>query len=206
MRAIGQCGVLDWATPASGGKGRPTAGVQVRDRCRVCCGGLKPTLRSLVGANLTDDLITEAPSGSKQTACCLKPIRDIRRSRQREVMKNANRLDPEAEGRLARKQFSTAFMSDTKWRKLLTAVRDSDLGLREMVVKFIDVDEPRTMRFPPDLSCPRAYMDTIEFGPTALRAIEWMEFRANLETILRPIGQFAMETYNGSTRIVGYAA
>jgi hypothetical protein len=49
-------------------------------------------------------------------------------------------------------------------------------------------------------------MDTIEFGPTALRAIEWVEFPANLEIILRPIGQFKMETYNGSTRIVGYAA
>ncbi|WAX95640.1 hypothetical protein N7E70_001775 [Aminobacter sp. NyZ550] len=38
-------------------------------------------------------------------------------------MKRPEILDPGAAGRLARATFSRAFMSDTKWRKLIAAVR-----------------------------------------------------------------------------------
>jgi hypothetical protein len=59
-------------------------------------------------------------------------------------------------------------MSDTKWRKLLGAVAAAGLPVREMVVKFIDVDEPRSLGFPPILDgVPHAYMDTIEFDPSS---------------------------------------
>jgi hypothetical protein len=119
-------------------------------------------------------------------------------------MSRPNTLDPLAEGRLAWRGFSAAFMSDTKWRKLLAAVRDAGLGLDEMTVKFVDVDEPRRMRFPPSLSCPSAYMDTIEFGPVALRSIEWLELAADLEPILQPLGRFPLEPSAGRTRITGY--
>jgi hypothetical protein len=64
-------------------------------------------------------------------------------------------------GRLARTQFLSAFMSDSKWRKLFAAVRDAGAGVHEMTVKFIDVHEPCRMRFPPSLACPRAYIDVL---------------------------------------------
>jgi hypothetical protein len=130
----------------------------------------------------------------------------MRLSHQIRVMKRPTIHNPKAEGRLAGSRYSAAFMSDTKWRKALTAIQQSDLCINKMTVKFIDADDPRTMRFPPSLGCPRAYIDTIEFGPTALRSIEWMEFQADLEPILRTIGRFQMEVSTGRTRIVGYTA
>jgi hypothetical protein len=114
--------------------------------------------------------------------------------------------DPTKIGRLARQRFSGALMSDTKWRKLLSAVGGADLPIREMVVKFVDVDEPRRMRFPPSLAAPRAFMDTIEFGPVELRAIEWLEFPADVEAVLKGIGRFPVERVGPGTRIVGYRA
>lgn len=96
-------------------------------------------------------------------------------------------------------------MSDTKWRKLFKAVAEARLGLDQMTVKFIGVDEPRDMRFPPSLVCPLAYMDTIEFGPTELRAIEWLEFTADLSELLASVGRFPLAFSEGRTRVTGYA-
>ncbi|RZF60543.1 hypothetical protein EWE75_22590 [Sphingomonas populi] len=119
-------------------------------------------------------------------------------------MNRPNQLDPTSEGRLARARFSVAFMSDTKWRKAFRAISESGLGIREMLVKFIDVEEPKRMRFPPSLACPLAYMDTIEFGPTELRSIEWLEVEANVEILLTRLGKFPIEKSDGGSRLVGY--
>lgn len=76
-----------------------------------------------------------------------------------------------------------------------------------LIVKFIDVDEPRAMQFPPNLEgVPHAYMDTIEFGPVELRAIEWLTLPADVEPLVRSIGQFPIEATPDGTRIVGYRA
>jgi hypothetical protein len=95
-------------------------------------------------------------------------------------------------------------MSDSKWRKLLAAVRGADVGVDQMWVKFIDTKEAQQMQFPPNLSCPGPYIDTIEFGPVELRSIEWMEFETDLTRLLDPIGKFPVELRFGRTRIVGY--
>jgi hypothetical protein len=105
-------------------------------------------------------------------------------------------------GKLARKRFSTALMSDTKWRKLFGAV--AQFGRGHMLVKFIDVDKPHQIRFPPSLACPKAFMDTIEFGPVELRAIEWLELPIDLAPIVDPIGQFLLEPTEAGTRVIGY--
>ena len=105
-------------------------------------------------------------------------------------------------GKLARERFSVALMSDTKWRKLFSAVEQ--LGSGHMIVKFIDLKEPRQMRFPPSLACPKAFMDTIEFGPVELRAIEWLELPLKLELIVGRIGKFPLEPTEVGTRVIGY--
>lgn len=114
--------------------------------------------------------------------------------------------DPAKIGRFAREHFSSALMSDTKWRKVLNAIKTANPSVQQMVVKFIDVEEPRTMNFPPSLACPHAYMDTIEFGPVELRAIEWLDIPANIGPTLEPLGQFPIEEVTTGTRIVGYRA
>lgn len=112
--------------------------------------------------------------------------------------------DPTKIGRLARERFSIALMSDTKWRKLFAAIEQAGLPARQMVVKFIDVEEPCALRFPPSLACPHAYMDTIEFGPVELRAIEWLDLPADLAPVVRSSGQFPLEDVTDRTRIIGY--
>lgn len=113
--------------------------------------------------------------------------------------------DPRPESRLARQRFATAHMSDTKWRKLFAAIHAERSDIREMLVKFVDVEVPRLMQFPPRLSCPRAYIDTIELGPTELRSIEWIELSADVSGVLDPVGQFPLSIQNGRTRLMGYA-
>ena len=95
-------------------------------------------------------------------------------------------------------------MSDSKWRKALRAIAEAGVGVSEMMLKFIDVSEPKRMRFPPNLACPLPYMDTIEFGPTELRSIEWLEVEADIELLLTPLGKFPVEKSDGRSRLVGY--
>lgn len=130
-------------------------------------------------------------------------IADIRRSVHFTVMPIH---DPRVAGRLARAKFSAAFMSDTKWRKLFATVRETRPDIDEMIVKFLDLDTPRQMRFPPDLRCLTPFMDTIEFGPTELRAIEWLEFPADLGSLLATVGKFPITLSGDRTRITGYAS
>jgi hypothetical protein len=111
--------------------------------------------------------------------------------------------DPAAEGQLARALFSQAFMSDSKWRKLFEIVRNKVQGIDGMLVKFIDVVEPRYMKLP-SLRCPHAYMDSTEFGPVALRSIEWVEFDGDLNDQLIRHGLFMTETHDHRTRVIGY--
>ena len=117
-----------------------------------------------------------------------------------------NAHDPSAAGRLARANFSAAFMSDTKWRKLFATVGEARPDIDEMIVKFIGVETPHQMRFPPDLRCPTPFMDTMEFGPTELRAIEWLELPTDLTSVLEAIGKFSITTSGDCTRITGYAS
>ncbi|MBP0443156.1 hypothetical protein J8J14_00055 [Roseomonas sp. SSH11] len=119
-------------------------------------------------------------------------------------MRRFQALDLAADGRRARRLFSAALMSDTKWRRLFEAVQSGRGDLKRMTVKFINMDEPRPMRFPPSLEVPRPYVDTIEFGPIALRSIEWIEFAGDLTGMLQSIGRFPTEIREGRTRVVGY--
>lgn len=109
-------------------------------------------------------------------------------------------------GRTARRLFSAALMSDTKWCKLFGIVRDAHPDLHAVTVKFIDTEETRRMDFPPWLYPPRPYVDSATTGPFALRAIEWMEFPLDLTELLRPAGHFPIEVAEGCTRVTGYAA
>jgi len=114
-------------------------------------------------------------------------------------------LNPQREGRLARERFSAALMSDTKWRKLIEAVAAAHPTQVLAGVKFIYVAEAKTINFPPSLDCPLAFMDTIEFGPVELRAIEWLDLPLDLADVLAPLGHFPIESTAAGTRVRGYS-
>lgn len=138
------------------------------------------------------------------------------------------RTDLERLSRFARKQFPHALMSDTKWRKLFTAVNKSSWRPSLVAVKFIDSDEaePRCMRWP-NSNCfwgPPEWVDTPEFGPIELRSIEWLvippavvtrgaaglaepgalqDFTV-IEAALGRVGKFPLERTPAGLKITGY--
>jgi hypothetical protein len=127
--------------------------------------------------------------------------------------------------------FSASLMSDTKWRKLFVALDRPDLSIRQVRLKFRDVEHSKTLQMPTraSLACPRAFIDLDEYGPTPLRSIEWIEFPAaaeytrpspdgrgrvpskfvkqdieQIEAILAVVGQFPMERNGDALRINGH--
>ncbi|MCK7611772.1 hypothetical protein [Roseibium sediminicola] len=79
--------------------------------------------------------------------------------------------------RYVRKHFSNALMSDAKWWKLICSLEAEVIGIEQIVVKFIDSADTHTIRMPriADLSPPKPFIDTLEFGPIETCAIEWIE-------------------------------
>jgi len=129
-------------------------------------------------------------------------------------------------GRLARREFPQALMSDSKWRKLFATVDRAGLAPERILVKFIDVDEIKSMRFPGEsaLHPPRPYIDTFEFGPIELRSIEWLliprqaHIRGDdglpariveqdvdaIHELVASAGQFPLEQIESGLKVTGY--
>jgi hypothetical protein len=128
--------------------------------------------------------------------------------------------------RAARREFSHALMSDTKWRKLLAVLETDELELCQMRIKFIEVPQPRVMRLPTigTQYVPYPYVDTIEFSLVELRAIEWLEIPAvarfprpdnvpprevaqdldRVEASLASSGSYPLRRSDENLRIIGY--
>lgn len=68
-------------------------------------------------------------------------------------------------------------MSNSKWRAVFAALEDDKLGIRQIVAKFVDVEEPKRMGLP-WLHAPHAFVDSFAFGPFPLISIEWLEVPA----------------------------
>ncbi|CAN5511323.1 hypothetical protein BH10PSE3_BH10PSE3_29240 [soil metagenome] len=82
----------------------------------------------------------------------------------------------EREGRLIRAHTRASLMSDTKWRRLLTALNNPALELRQCVIKFVGDPIERTISKSFGLHLPRPWIDSFAFGPIPLRSIEWLLF------------------------------
>ena len=120
-------------------------------------------------------------------------------------------------------------MSDTKWQKLFAALEHPELNIKQAWLKFVDVEHVKIIRMPTGWGVPKAFIDTIEFGPVSLRTIEWIEFPAiaeypnpspdgkgrvpssfikqdieQAEAILAVVGQFPMERNGDALRINGH--
>nr|WP_155847942.1 hypothetical protein [Asticcacaulis benevestitus] len=68
-------------------------------------------------------------------------------------------------------------MSDTKWRKVFSAIQaHPELELRQCIFKFIESPEERIGNPGAGLYVPRPWGDTSSFGSIPLRSIEWLLF------------------------------
>ena len=86
------------------------------------------------------------------------------------------REELEREDRVIRANTRASLMSDTKWRKLLSALDRPELGLKQCIIKFVGAPGEKVVNRPSALYPPHPWIDTIEFGPIPLRSIEWMLF------------------------------
>jgi hypothetical protein len=136
---------------------------------------------------------------------------------------------PISKGRRNPIGISASLMSDTKWRKLFVALDRPELNLRQVRIKWVDVNQVVTAAMPTAayLWPPKPFIgwDT----PVPLRAIEWIEIPAiatfprpspdgkgrippelhrqdidRAEAILTAIGQFPMERNGDALRIIGH--
>ena len=76
--------------------------------------------------------------------------------------------------RAARRNFRASLMSNAKWSALLRAAGRIELDIRQVVVKFIEIDGETPIALPWIRT--RAFADSVELGPFPLVGIEWLEF------------------------------
>jgi len=93
-------------------------------------------------------------------------------------MPKHDRLDLSRENRLVAANTRGALMSDTKWRNVFSALDASGSDVVQCAIKFVGIDEEKIIRRPGSaaLRLSRPWIDTVEFGPVALRSIEWVLF------------------------------
>ncbi|MEZ0133487.1 MULTISPECIES: hypothetical protein [Novosphingobium] len=92
-------------------------------------------------------------------------------------MKHDLSADLRRERRAVLRLYSASFMSNTKWRSVFTALENDGLGIRQLVIKFIEAENEKAISLP-WLNAPHAFVDSIDFGPFPLVGIEWMEVPA----------------------------
>ena len=130
-------------------------------------------------------------------------------------------------------RFTASLMSNSKWRKMFSMLgpRNADVKLEQAIVKFTDDEREHLIAAPPSesLRTPWGYIELSHFGPTALSAIEWIEFPAyathhnsppngvgrvpatriaqdldKAEAVISKLGKYPMERTARGLRITGH--
>jgi hypothetical protein len=80
------------------------------------------------------------------------------------------------ERRALRRAYPAALMSDTKWRKVFTALAEQDCGIRQGIFQFFRAPIERRMALPSRaLLADRWVLDSVEVGPYPYASILWLE-------------------------------
>jgi hypothetical protein len=111
--------------------------------------------------------------------------------------------------RLVKRMAPASFLSDTKWRKAFGVLKQPELGLDTVGIKFLDVDDEKILTLKGvGLDPPRAFIDSFEFGPFELIAIEWLRVpREHSPLVIRELaklGHFALDETDDGVRIIGH--
>jgi hypothetical protein len=129
---------------------------------------------------------------------------------------------------IAKRRFTASFMSDSKWRRLFTILARPDLGIRQALWKFVDLETPLRFGLPDteDLAgkLSRSGWFFEPGGESPFKRIEWVEItrldipygwekiphkhrQQNVDTavaLLEEAGQFELESTELGVRIYGY--
>ena len=76
--------------------------------------------------------------------------------------------------RIIREQTQVSFMSDTKWRKVISCLNKPEFELKVCVAQFLDTGGEHILQFPLRLDAPRPWFDSFEYGPIPLRSVQWL--------------------------------
>jgi hypothetical protein len=124
---------------------------------------------------------------------------------------------------IAKRRFTASFMSDSKWRRLLTALLQPEVGISQVLWKFVDLEKPIRFAFP-DADSINNGLVSEPGGESPFKRIEWMEIPEinvpygwekipqkhrlqNMEAAMASItdaGQFEVERTTLGLRIYGY--
>jgi hypothetical protein len=126
--------------------------------------------------------------------------------------------------KLIKRKYSVSFMSNSKWRKVFTAL--DPLGIKQAYWKLVDANEEiRDIFLSKDILMEKFIGDSILFcGPIAYRRIEWIEIPSKgiqpgwehipimnfqqdinqVKTILMNLGHFEIEETERGIRIYGH--
>ena len=111
--------------------------------------------------------------------------------------------------RLVARLAPASLLSDTKWRKAFGVLKQPKLGLDIVGIKFLDVDDEKVVTLKGvGLHPPRAFIDSFEFGPFELIAIEWLRIpREQSPPVieeLAKLGHFTLDETDDGVRIIGH--
>lgn len=121
-----------------------------------------------------------------------------------------------------RAAFAVAHMSDTKWRKVFTAIATADLDVRRAEWKFIDDERVYHWGLPGPVDLGPDRLVDGRFQPVEYKWIEWIRFTrradsearassgaerdlAGLLRVLRALGQLQLEYDANRLTVFGYS-
>jgi hypothetical protein len=125
---------------------------------------------------------------------------------------------------LIRQTYSSSFMSNAKWRRLFQVLADEDLGVDQLIWKFVGRETEVRGAVPDGEGLGDKYVSGSSFSPFPYKEIEWIEVPAKsvpryweqVPQMHRPqpvdrviealtaVGQFEIEHRTGGTRIYGW--
>jgi hypothetical protein len=153
-------------------------------------GGRKPVVnldkleraRAIIGKGLT---VREGALVSKSAK--RRSTKRFARIRYNQMRRNAIDLgaDADRERPALRREFRSALMSDTKWRKVFAALAGPECSLKQGIFQFFRAATERRMALPSEaMLADRWVQDSVEVGPYSYASILWLE----LPTQAIPLG------------------
>ena|SRR5688572_11912971 len=118
-----------------------------------------------------------------------------------DMAEHEERLD-----RVIARSFSTTFMSNSKWRRLFSALAATDPAIRKLRWKFVGRDA-EVEGAAPDAEClGGSYVTRTSFAAFPYKEIEWVELPdlSDLPQSVAAVGKFEATQTPTGVRIYGY--